>query len=83
MKNPYNKNAILMSVSLTCHAPKEGFVALWLRHTPAPLLWNHPIAKKHILMPKRHSNMLFALKVFQTSAQVRSGFSNYFAVSTV
>lgn len=59
MKNPYNKNAILMSVSLMCHAPKEGFVALWLRHTPAPLLWNHPIAKKHILMLKRHSNMLF------------------------
>ena len=30
---------------------KKGFVAVWLRHAPAPLLWIHPIAKKHIFAP--------------------------------
>ena len=38
---------------------KKGFVAVWLRHAPAPLLWIHPIAKNHVLMPKGDSNAIF------------------------
>ena len=26
------------------------------------LLWNHPAAKKHLLMPGRHSDLLFCLQ---------------------
>ena len=32
---------------------------MWLRHAPAPLLWIHPIAKNHVLMPKGDSNAIF------------------------
>ena len=32
---------------------------MWLRHAPAPLLWIHPIAKNHALMPKGDSNAIF------------------------
>ena len=32
---------------------------MWLRHAPAPLLWIHPIAKSHVLMPNGDSNVIF------------------------
>ena len=32
---------------------------MWLRHAPAPLLWIHPVAKNHVLMPKGDSNVIF------------------------
>jgi len=51
-----------LSVSQKLHATKVGFAAVWLRHAPAPLLWNHPAAKKHVLMPGRHSDLLFCLQ---------------------
>mgnify|MGYP004470828399 CR=1 FL=1 len=38
---------------------KKGFVAVWLRHAPAPLLWIHPIAKNYVLMPNGDSNAIF------------------------
>ena len=38
---------------------KKGFVAVWLRHAPAPLLWIHPIAKNRVLMPDGDSNAIF------------------------
>ena len=41
---------------------KKGFVAVWLRHAPAPLLWIHPIAKKNVLMPNGDSNVLFCFR---------------------
>ena len=37
---------------------KKGFVAVWLRHAPAPLLWIHPVAKNRVLMPDGDSNAI-------------------------
>ena len=48
-----------LSVSENPTRSKKGFVAVWLRHAPAPLLWIHPIAKNHVLMPKGDSNAIF------------------------
>ena len=50
---------------------KEGVRRLWLRHAPAPLLWIHPVAKKHIFAPDDTKMHFFALDVSASSAHVR------------
>ena len=44
---------------------------MWLRHAPAPLLWIHPVAKKHIFAPDDTKMHFFALEVSASSAHVR------------
>ena len=50
---------------------------MWLRHAPAPLLWIHPVAKKHIFAPNDTKMHFFALGQYRiilsadTASEVR------------
>ena len=59
-----------LSVSRNSTRSKKGFVAVWLRHAPAPLLWIHPIAKKYVLMPDGDSNVLFCSQGISSGRRV-------------